>query len=103
MRNNSRLIFLCGRYAAARLQHPRTESRFVTGVSTRGAIALYKAAQVTAAFDGRDYVLPEDVRAVAPAVLCHRISAGASVRAEDVAEYLEHILDGTEVPLEELS
>ena len=84
------------------VQHTRTESRFVTGVSTRGAIALYKASQVNAGFDGRDYVLPEDVRAMAPAVLGHRISAGASVRAEDVAEYLEKILDSTNVPLEEL-
>ena len=52
----------------------RTEDNFITGVSTRGAIALYKASQVTAAFAGRDYVIPEDVKLVAPHVLAHRIS-----------------------------
>ena len=43
----------------------RSESAFITGVSTRGAIALYKAAQVTAAFSGRDFVLPEDIKMLA--------------------------------------
>jgi MoxR-like ATPase len=43
----------------------RRESNFVTGVSTRGAMALYKASQVTAAISGRDYVIPEDVKYVA--------------------------------------
>ena len=43
------------------VERTRKESRFVTGVSTRGAIALYKASQVTAAFSGRDYVMPEDI------------------------------------------
>ena len=47
----------------------RTDSRFTLGVSTRGAIALYKASQATAALSGRDYVLPEDVRYVTPYVL----------------------------------
>ncbi|MBQ5806252.1 MAG: AAA family ATPase, partial [Lachnospiraceae bacterium] len=60
------------------IEKTRTESRFVTGVSTRGAIALYKASQAKAALEGRDYVIPEDVLAVAPYVLSHRIiSKGA--------------------------
>jgi MoxR-like ATPase len=59
----------------------RSESRFITGVSTRGAIALYKASQVEAAFSGRDYVLPEDVRFVAPHVLCHRLSTGGLTKS----------------------
>ena len=48
------------------VEKTRTESRFVTGVSTRGAIALYKASQAKAALAGRDYVIPEDVLAVMP-------------------------------------
>lgn len=78
----------------------RSESRFVTGASTRGAIALYKAAQVTAAFDGRDFVIPEDVRAVAPHILAHRLVSSAGARREDVAEYINKLLSGVEVPLE---
>ena len=77
----------------------RSDSRFVTGVSTRGAIALYKAAQVTAAFAGRDYVIPEDVRDVAPFVLAHRIAAG-SARTEDVENRLREILAKIPVPTE---
>ena len=57
----------------------RTDSRFTLGVSTRGAIALYKASQVTAALSGRDYVLPEDVRYVTPYVLGHRIASDGPV------------------------
>ena len=77
----------------------RGESRFLTGVSTRGAIALYKAAQVTAAFRGRDYVIPEDVKDVALPVLAHRITAGTS-RSEDVEKRLSELLDKVPVPTE---
>jgi len=76
----------------------RFEAKFAMGVSTRGAMALYKAAQVTAAFNGRDYVIPEDVKYVAPHVLLHRISAGGS--ASSVEEYLRKLIDGIQVPLE---
>ena len=77
----------------------RGESRFLTGVSTRGAIALYKAAQVTAAFCGRDYVIPEDVKSVALPVLAHRITAGTA-RAADVELRLTELLNGIPVPTE---
>ncbi len=83
------------------IERTRTESRFVTGVSTRGAIALYKAAQVTAALNGRDYVLPEDIRFVAPHVLSHRV-ASATTRSSDTETYIRKILDETPVPLERI-
>ncbi|MBQ7114667.1 MAG: AAA family ATPase [Clostridia bacterium] len=76
----------------------RFDAKFAMGVSTRGAMALYKAAQVTAAFNGRDYVIPEDVKYVAPHVLCHRISAGGS--AASIEEYLRKLINGIQVPLE---
>ena len=79
----------------------RNESRFITGVSTRGAIALYKAAQVTAAFAGRDYVIPEDVREMAPWVLCHRISSAGSARAQDTELFLAGLLEKIPVPTEQ--
>ena len=79
----------------------RSESRFITGVSTRGAIALYKAAQVTAAFAGRDYVIPEDVREIAPWVLCHRISSAGSARAQDTEQFLADLLAKIPVPTEQ--
>lgn len=78
----------------------RTESKFLTGVSTRGAIALYKASQVTAAFHGRDYALPEDIRHVAPHVLCHRIASAGPSRGGDSEAYLEKLINEIPVPLE---
>jgi len=79
----------------------RNESHFTTGVSTRGAIALYKAAQVTAALNGRDYAIPEDVRFVAPHVLGHRV-ASATARGNDAEVYIKKILDEIPVPLERI-
>lgn len=79
----------------------RNESHFTTGVSTRGAIALYKAVQVTAALNGRDYAIPEDVRFVAPHVLGHRV-ASASTRGNDAEVYIKKILDEIPVPLERI-
>jgi MoxR-like ATPase len=80
----------------------RNESRFVTGVSTRGAIALYKASQAEAAFSGRGFVMPEDVRRTASYVLCHRLSTSTSARSEDTAAFLEKLLERIPVPLEKV-
>ena len=79
----------------------RSESRTITGVSTRGAIALYKAAQVNAAFSGRDYVIPEDIKDLAPWVLCHRISSTGG-RTADVEKFLHTLLEKIPVPTENL-
>ena len=73
---------------------------FGAGVSTRGAIALYKAAQASAALDGRDYALPEDIRRVAPSVLAHRVSSGAGLRREDAEARLISLIDRLPVPVE---
>ncbi len=82
------------------VEKTRTESSFVAGVSTRGAMALYKAAQVTAALSGRDYMIPEDVKAVAPYVLCHRINTGNGTSAAEAEKFLKKIMDAVPVPLE---
>ena len=79
----------------------RDTRELVNGVSTRGAIALYKAAQVTAAMSGRDYVIPEDVVKEAIPVLAHRISASSGSK-EDAERYLRRELDKVAVPLEKL-
>jgi len=84
------------------IEGTRTEDNFIAGVSTRGAIALYKAAQVTAAFAGRDYVIPEDVKLVAPHVLAHRISRDSGKTATAL-KFLNKILENTPVPLETIS
>lgn len=83
------------------IEGTRTEDNFVTGVSTRGAIALYKASQVTAAFAGRDYVIPEDVQLVAPHVLAHRISKDSG-KTSAAIKFLNKIIENVPVPLENL-
>ena len=73
---------------------------FACGVSTRGAIALYKAVQARAALSGRDYAIPEDIRYVAPFVLAHRITAGAGLRRADAEARLMGMIDQIPVPVE---
>jgi len=84
------------------VEKTRTESRFMTGVSTRGAIALYKASQAMAASMGREFVIPEDVKHVAPCVLSHRIISKGSESFADARSYLKKLVDTIPVPLETL-
>lgn len=51
----------------------RTDDEITLGVSPRGAIALQKASQSFAYLEGRDYVIPDDIKFLAPNVLCHRL------------------------------
>ena len=75
----------------------RTRARGRLGVSTRGAMALYKAAQALAAFAGRDYMIPEDIRRAALPVLGHRLSSDQS----EAAARVDEILAAVTVPLED--
>jgi MoxR-like ATPase len=60
-------------YIVRLIESTRTDPRLRLGISPRGSLALYRCAQATALLAGRDYVLPEDVRALAPSVLAHRV------------------------------
>ena len=82
------------------IEKTRSSSNFVSGASTRGAIALYRASQVYAAFRGREYVIPEDVKTMAPAVLCHRLSGLGGVGNTDAKAYMKKLLEQVFVPLE---
>lgn len=78
----------------------RQEARMGAGVSTRGAMALYRASQVTAALSGRDFVIPEDVQALARPVLAHRMGAGSSVNLTEAEGLMGKMLERIPVPLE---
>ncbi len=78
----------------------RTDENVVNGVSTRGSLALYRASQIYAAMQGRDYVIPEDVRKEAMCVLPHRIML-ASSRHNNNERYMEKLIENIEVPLEQ--
>ncbi len=72
------------------------------GVSPRGSIALFKSCQSYAAINGRDYILPEDVKIMAPYVLNHRIIARGVTTIENAIEFIQKIVDSVEVPLEDM-
>ena len=60
-------------YIVRLVRATRTSADLNLGASPRATVALYRAAQAAAVLVGRDYVLPDDVQAIAPAVLCHRL------------------------------
>lgn len=80
----------------------RVREEYQLGVSPRGAIALFKACQAYGAINGRDYILPEDIRYLAPYVLNHRIIArGATVLAKSM-ELIKGTVASVDVPLENM-
>jgi MoxR-like ATPase len=58
------------------------------GVSPRGTVALQRTAQALAFLEGRDYVIPDDVKFLAPHVLSHRLIAAGGRRAKPIVEQL---------------
>ncbi len=60
-------------YLVALVGATRTHPQLQLGASPRASVALYRAAQATAFLEGRDFVLPDDLKSVAPAVLTHRL------------------------------
>lgn len=70
------------------------------GSSTRGALAIYRLGQARAALLGRDYVLPDDVKALAGSALGHRIIVGPAARIKDIEpeQIVTDIVDQTAVP-----
>ena len=79
----------------------RVGSSVVMGVSPRGSLALMKCAKAYAALSGREYCVPDDVKAVAPYVLSHRIILGYGDSGTD--KFVDKILRNTDVPTEDYS
>jgi len=75
------------------------------GASPRGSLTLYRAGQARAAMDGRDFVLPDDVKALAEAALGHRVILGPSARLRDLntTQVVEELLSSVPVPGGDLS
>jgi MoxR-like ATPase len=69
------------------------------GASPRGSLNLYRSAQAYAALEGRDYVIPDDVKALAVAVLAHRliVKSQASLREVDPEQIVREILQAVPV------
>ncbi len=71
------------------------------GASPRASVALFRAAQALALLDGRDFVLPDDIRTIAPAVLAHRLrlSVDSSLHGQTIEGAFAEVLAGIPVPV----
>ncbi len=87
-------------YVRAIVRATRVHPQVQLGASPRGAIHLLLLSKVAAAMDGRDYVTPDDVKAMAPAVLRHRIilTPEAQVAGRTADAVVESVLGQVEVP-----
>ena len=89
------------RYVVALLRHTRNDARLYLGASPRAGIALVRVAKAYALADGREYVLPDDVKAVAEPVLAHRLILAPEARSTGVdgGALVRDALERTPVPV----
>ena len=75
----------------------------ILGVSPRGALAMLKACQVYAAIKGRDFVIPDDIKFLAPFIFAHRLIIKNTLRVKGISniDLIEETLNKVEVPTEE--
>jgi MoxR-like ATPase len=87
-------------YIVKLVQSTRNESRVEVGISPRGSIALFKLSKAHAAFNGRDYVVPDDIKNVIIPALSHRLilKAEARVRGVQPDNIIKEIVNKTPVP-----
>ncbi len=88
------------RYIVELVRRTRTHSDAYLGASPRGSLGLYRAGQAKAAILGRDYVIPDDIQALAKYILSHRmiLAPGAHLQDLDEDKLLDEILDRLPVP-----
>jgi MoxR-like ATPase len=92
------------RYILALVRATRSDADVTLGASTRGSLALYKTAQALAALQGRDYVLPDDVKRMAPLTLAHRllVKPESQLRGRTAEMILAEIIERTPLEVGEL-
>jgi MoxR-like ATPase len=91
-------------YIMAIVEATRRTEFLLTGVSPRGSLALHRAAQALAYYEGRNYCIPDDIKRLALPVLAHRVIVSAKYsspnkRNEEAESILAEILQNVEVPL----
>jgi MoxR-like ATPase len=91
---------LIKRYIVDIVTQTRRHPDIYLGASPRGSLALYRTGQARAAMQGRDYVLPDDIKALATPTLAHRLIVSPSARLRDVTgeTVLREILSTLPVP-----
>jgi len=90
-----------GRYVVAVLRYTRSDPRLYLGASPRAGIALLRIAKALALAEGRDFVAPDDIKAVAAPVLAHRLILAPEARSAGLgaAELVADALARTPVPV----
>lgn len=88
-------------YIVALTQATRSHGELAMGASPRGTLALYRGAQARAAIQGRDYVLPDDIQALAPLALPHRciVKPESQLRGRTAAAIIDDVLEQTPLDL----
>jgi len=88
------------RYIVDLTYQTRQHNEVYLGASPRGSLALYRSGQARAAMQGRDYVLPDDVKALAVPTLAHRVILGPGARLRDLStqQIVEEIMNSVPVP-----
>jgi MoxR-like ATPase len=88
------------RYIVDLIRHTREHNDILLGGSPRASLALYRASQAIAAIRGHEFVTPDDIKRLAPAILCHRIILKPESRLRKVtaARLVEELLDSAAVP-----
>lgn len=81
------------RYVVSVCEATRADTRVELGASPRAGLMLFRAAKALAALDGRDHALPDDVQALAPAVLTHRLALAPGAISGDAAEIVAEALE----------
>lgn len=92
------------KYIMAVVNATRAHPDLALGASPRGSLALYKTAQALAALRKRDYVIPDDVKALVPLTLAHRLilKPESELRGRTPERILDEILQETELDIGEL-
>jgi MoxR-like ATPase len=90
-------------YIVALVQATRRSDTIELGASPRASMALYRTSQALAATQGRDFVIPDDVKRMALPVLSHRLilSTGTRLRGRDAGAILAEIIESVPVPVEQ--
>lgn len=88
------------RYMVELVRQTRQHSEVYLGASPRGSLALFRTGQARSAIQGRDFVLPDDVKVLAKSALSHRVILGPAARLRDLnaEQILEEILNNQPVP-----
>ena len=87
-------------YILALIEATRKHPDIYLGASPRGSLALYKTAQTRAAIEGRDYVIPDDIKALAEPALAHRliVSPAARLKNVDARAVADELIHSVAVP-----